>query len=318
MFLCIKWQQHIFNSNIVPASNDGTMKHNFSLCSTGSTTLTCRVKRRSLRTSGRDDHSKASYCHLILGSTDTHTAPTLAKFSVKLLQFSLAETAQYVTRCSWCCMQGIALLITPATIWSPIYLNLWMCLVRDSNSGLFIFLIQILIWSYSVAVISQLYLAWIQDKETHTHFRPISWQFSIPPVPYTLPAHSVQVLVLQMTCQTHFGSKLAASSAATYSSSRCGCATFWSVFVTKDCKQSQSSLELMWKEWSPNSTAPPSSTIYMFHLYMAHTCTLLPAVTTSHSPVGQHHSTLDTKWEDCNHSTVSVPVSISKQWLAGA
>ena len=35
-------------------------------------------------------------------------------------------------------------------------------------SGLFIFMIQILIWSYSVAVISQLYLAWIQDKEKHT------------------------------------------------------------------------------------------------------------------------------------------------------
>ena len=82
----------------------------------------------------------------------------------------------------------IALLITPATIWSPIYLNLWMCLVRDSDSGLFIFLIQILIWSYSVALISQLYLPWIQDKETHTHFCPISWLFSIPPVPCTLPA----------------------------------------------------------------------------------------------------------------------------------
>ena len=123
------------------------------------------MKRTSLRTSRRDDCSKTSYCHLILS---THTAPTLAKLSVKLLQFSLAENAQYVTQCSWCCMQGTALLITPATIWSQIYLNLWMCPVRDSDSGLFIFLIQILIWSYSVAVISQLYLAWIQDKETHT------------------------------------------------------------------------------------------------------------------------------------------------------
>jgi len=51
-----------------------------------------------------------------------------------------------------------------------------MCLLRDS--GLFIFLTQILIWSYSVAVLSQLYSAWIQDKEllthTHTHFCPIS------------------------------------------------------------------------------------------------------------------------------------------------
>ena len=170
MFHCIKWQ-HIFNSNIVPASNDGTMKHNFSWCSTGSTILTCCVKRRSLQTSDRDGHSQTSYCHLILGSTDTQNAPTLAKFSVKLLQLSLAETAQYVRQSSWCCMQGISLLITPATIWSPIYLNLWMCLVRDN--GLFIFLTQTLICSYSVAVLSQLYLAWIQDKElhknTHTH-----------------------------------------------------------------------------------------------------------------------------------------------------
>ena len=53
-------------------------------------------------------------------------------------------------------------------------------------------------------------------SHTHTHFCPISWMFSIPPVPCSLPDHSVQVLVLQMTCQTHFGSKLAASlSAAT-------------------------------------------------------------------------------------------------------
>jgi len=42
MFHCIKWQ-HIFYSNIVPGSNDDTMKHNISWCSTGSTTLTCCV-----------------------------------------------------------------------------------------------------------------------------------------------------------------------------------------------------------------------------------------------------------------------------------
>jgi len=125
------------------------------------------VKWRSLRTSDPDNHSKTSYCHLILGSTDIHNGPTLAKFSVKLLQFSLAETAQYVRQCSWCCMEGISLLITFATIWSPIYRNLLMCLVRDS--GLFIFLTQILIWSYSVAVLSHLFYAWIQDKELHTH-----------------------------------------------------------------------------------------------------------------------------------------------------
>jgi len=115
----------------------------FSWYSTGSTTLTCCVKCRSLQISDRGDHSKTSYCHLILGSTDTHTGPTLEKFSVKRLQFSLAETAQYVTQCSWCCMEGISLLITSATISSPIYPDLWMCLVRDS--GLFTFLTQILI-----------------------------------------------------------------------------------------------------------------------------------------------------------------------------
>jgi len=54
------------------------------------------VKQRSLRTSDWNDHSKTSYCHLILGSTDTHTAATLAKFSVKL-HFSPAETVQYVS-----------------------------------------------------------------------------------------------------------------------------------------------------------------------------------------------------------------------------
>jgi len=147
-------------------------QNNFSWCSTGSTTLTCCVKWRSLWTSDWDDHSKTSYCHPILGFTDTHTGPTLAKFSVTLLQFSLAETAQYVRLCSWCCMEGISLLITPATIWSPIYPDLWICLVRDS--GLFTFLTQILIWFYSVAVLSQLYWAWIYTH-THTHtFCPIS------------------------------------------------------------------------------------------------------------------------------------------------
>jgi len=49
VFHCRKWQ-HIFDSNIVPASNDGTMKHGFSWCSTRSTPLTCCAKRRSLQT----------------------------------------------------------------------------------------------------------------------------------------------------------------------------------------------------------------------------------------------------------------------------
>ena len=217
-------------------------QHNFSWCSTGSTTLTWCVKWKSLRTSDRDDHSKTSYCHLILGSTDTHTAPTLAKFSIKLIQFSLVETAQYVRQCSWCCMEGTSLLITSATIWSPIYPDLWICLLRDS--GLFTFLAQILIWSYSVALLSQLHWAWIQDKEFHVHILS-NILFSIRPVLYSLLDHSVQVLILHMICQTLFGSKLAASlSAASYSSSRFSCAMFWSASVTKVCKQSQSSFEL--------------------------------------------------------------------------
>ena len=100
------------------------------------------------------------------------------------------------------------------------------------------------------------------------------------------------------------------------------CAMFWYAFVTKDCKQSQSSFELMQKAWSPYSTVSSSSRIYIFHLYMAHTSvstTLAYCLQskTSHSPVCHYHSTLYTKWEDCNHSTVSVSVSIIKQWMAG-
>ena len=77
-------------------------------------------------------------------------------------------------------MQGIALLITAATIRSPIYHNLWTCHVTDS--GLCIFLTQIVIWSYSVAVLSQLYSAWIQGTELHTQHDCSSipstdWQF---------------------------------------------------------------------------------------------------------------------------------------------
>ena len=52
--------------------------------------------------------------------------------------------------------------------------------------------------------------------------------------------------------------------------------------------------------------------------FSLHYSGVLPAVKTSHSPVCQYHSTLYTKWEDCNHSTVSVSVSIIKQWLAVA
>jgi hypothetical protein len=62
-------------------------------------------------------------------------------------------------------------------------------------------------------------------KDTHTLLSNIP--FFIPLVPYSLPDHSVQVLLLQMTSQTHFGSKPAALlSVATYLNSRFSCAMF--------------------------------------------------------------------------------------------
>jgi len=192
---------------------------------------------------------QTSKCHLTLGSKDTHTASTLAKFSVKLLQFSLVETAQYVRQCSWCCMQGISLLIIPATIWSPIYPNLRMCLVRDS--GLFTLLTQTLIWSYSVAVLSQLYLAWIQDKELHIHTHTHTHKLLSNILTVFCSSSAIQPAwpFCAGSCPTN--DMAAALSAATYSSSRFSCNMFWSAFVTKDCKQSQSSFELMWKQSSP-------------------------------------------------------------------
>ena len=84
----------------------------------------------------------------------TSSVPTCRNCTVCWTMFMMLYAAHFITdnRCNNL---------------SPIYSNLWMCLVRDS--GLFIFLTQILIWFHSVAVLSQLYLAWIQDKELHTH-----------------------------------------------------------------------------------------------------------------------------------------------------
>ena len=155
-----------------------------------------------------------------------------------------------VCQCSWCSMEGISLLITPATILSPFYPDLWMCPVRDS--GLFTFLAQILI-----VPIQLLYFPSFTEHGsrirnfTHTHtlslsLFPIPWLFSIPPVSCSLFDQSVQVLVLHMICQTLFGSKLAASlSAATYLRRLLRHVL---ICLTKDCKQSQSSFELMRKE----------------------------------------------------------------------
>ena len=69
-------------------------QNNFSWCSTGSTALTRCVKRRSLRTSDRDDHSMTSYCHLIL---DRHPhCPTSCKI---FCQTSSVLTCRNCTVC---------------------------------------------------------------------------------------------------------------------------------------------------------------------------------------------------------------------------
>ena len=69
-----------------------------------------------------------------------------------------------------------------------------------------------------------------QDKELHACAHTLLSNIltvPIPPVPYSLSDDIMQVLVLHMTCQAYFGSKLSASlSAATYSSSRFSCAMF--------------------------------------------------------------------------------------------
>ena len=136
----------------------------------------------------------------------THWRPQSPNFCKIFCQTSAVLTCRKCTvcQCSWWCMQGISLLITPATIWSPIYPNLSMSLVRDS--GVFIFLTQILIWSYSVAV---------QEKELHACT--------------CMHAHTRLSNIDQQIQLCHVLSS----------------------FFTKDCKQSQSNFELMWKKWSP-------------------------------------------------------------------
>jgi len=217
--------------------------------------------------------------------------------------------------CKIFCQTSSVLTCRNCTVFQIIYPNLWKCLVR--SSGLFIFLTQTIIWSYSVAVHSQLYLAWIQDKSlhtyTHTHTHTHILLSNILTVFFSSSAiqpadRSVQVLVLQMTCQTHFGSKLAASlSAATYSSSsRFSCTMFWSASVTKDCQQSRSSFELLWKEWSPYSTASSSSRTYIFYLYMAHTAVSPTVVYCLQSKLPTHQSANITLHCTQNEKTVTI------------
>ena len=110
-----------------------------------------------------------------------------------------------------------------------------------------------------------------------------------------------------MKCQTHFGSKLAASlSAATYSSSRFSCAIFWAAFVTKVCKQSQNSFESVWKKLSPYSTALSSSSIYIFHQYMAQTSVSTTVVYCLQSKLLTHQSANITVHCTQNEKTVTI------------
>ena len=200
MFHRIKWQHTFLDSNIVPASNDGTMKYNFSLCSKESITLTCRVKQRSLRTSERQPQQDFIMPPNIRLHRHQH-CPNTYKI------FCLTSSVLNHRNCTVCqtmfMMQGISLLITPATIWSPIYPNLWMCLVRQ--------------WPVHIP---------------DTDFNLVL--FSCCPGKGTSCKH--------VHTQTLF---------CPISTSRFSCAMFWSSFVTKGCKQSQSSFELMWKKWSP-------------------------------------------------------------------
>jgi hypothetical protein len=211
MLHCIKWH-HIFNSNTVPTSNKDTMKHNFSWCSTRNTILTCCVKQRSLRTSDWDVHSQDFIMPPNIGFQRHPHCPNCCKI---FCLSSSVPTCRDCTVCqsSWCCMQAISLLVTPATIWSPVYPNLLGTLAWSYSW-------QILIWSNSVAVLpsftwhgsrirnpTPLSLSLTHPRTTHTQthtlslslFCPMSRLFSIPPMPDSLPDNSVLVLVLHMS-----------------------------------------------------------------------------------------------------------------------
>jgi hypothetical protein len=213
---------------LVPASNDGTMKQLFMVFHRQHNThILCDMVKFTNFWPRIPQHD-----FIMPPNIRLHRYPHCSNSCKVFWHTSPVLTCRKCTvcQCSWCCMQGISLLVTPATMWSPIYPNLWMCLVRDS--GRFIFLTQTLIWSYSVTVLSQLYSAWMQEKElhSHTHFCPGSCP--------------------TMTCQTHFDSSwqpyclLPHIQAAAGSGVPC----FDLPLVTKDCKQSQSSCELICKQ----------------------------------------------------------------------
>ncbi len=72
----------------------------------------------------------------------------------------------------------------------------------------------------------------------------------------------------------------------------------------------------------PTAQLHHSSRIYIFHLYMAHTSVSTTVVYYLQSKLPTHQSANITvhctQNEKTNHSTVSVLVSIIKQWLSGA
>jgi hypothetical protein len=154
----------------VPASNCGTVKLFIVFHREHNTHMLCDMVKFTNFWPRLPQHD------FIMPPIRLHRHPHCPNSCEVFCQTSSVLTCTNGTLCQ-CCMQGISLLVTPATMWS-IYPNLWTCLVRDS--GLFIFLTHTLIWPYSVAVLSQLYSAWIQDKElqthththTHTHFCP--------------------------------------------------------------------------------------------------------------------------------------------------
>ena len=182
-------------------------QNNFSWCSTWSTTLTCYVKRRSLWTWLRWPQQD----FILPPNIRLHRHPQCPNSCIIFCQTSSVLACRNCTVCQTMFMMLYGGHFITVNTCNNLIINWsWFVNLPCWDSGLFTFLTQILIWSYSVAVLSQLYWAWIQDKEFHTHILS-NILFSIPPVLYSLLDHSVQVLVLRMICQTLFASKLAAS-----------------------------------------------------------------------------------------------------------
>jgi len=121
MFHCTKGQ-HIFNSYTVPASNDGTTKQLFMVFHREHDThMLCETEKFTniwLRWPQQD--------FILSHNIRLHRHPHCPNSCKIFCQTSsvLACTNCTVCQCSWCCMEGISLLIAPATIWSPNYPDL--------------------------------------------------------------------------------------------------------------------------------------------------------------------------------------------------